>query len=146
MAANTKGLAKHQIWKDGPVVAFKIKAGATIPIGTLAMHVAGVAQPAASGVAGSVMLGVAEQTYRNDDPANDAAFADHDPMVFLRGDFAQLTTDGSVVDADIGTAVGVLDNQTMKSAVGTNDLSVVYRGRDTRGRHVFRVGDSVAQP
>lgn len=97
-----------------------VLAGQKILAGTVAMLVSGKVRAAASGVAGSVLLGVAVSTY-------DATGAVDLPFdqVYERGAFY---LDGLAGDlptaANIGGLVALQDNCTVKATIVANDLQV----------------------
>lgn len=93
----------------------------------VAMHVAGVARPAASGVASSVMLGVAQRRYTASSGGN-KAYVDDEPMVFKRGVFAFSGKAGDLpTDALINKPVYFDDDQTVKATAASNDISGTLR-------------------
>jgi len=95
----------------------------TLPCNTLGMQVAGKTQKAATGQAGAVLLGVAEQTYVNSTGADVTRTV---PMVFKRG-ACYLKNSGTnpVVPADIGGLVLVEDEDTVKTgSAGAGDMTL----------------------
>lgn len=93
----------------------------------VAMHVAGVARPVASGVASSVMLGVSVRRYTAPSGGN-KTYEDEAPMVFKRGvfEFAGLAGD-LPSEALLNKPVFFADDNTVKATAATNDLSGTLR-------------------
>lgn len=106
-----------------PIVGSVQKAGTVIYKGTAAGHVAGVFQPIASGVAGLVFAGFAEETYDcSDEGAN---YTWPQPMVFRRDARALDGKSGDLpTAADLGGLVALDDDQTVKATTATDDVEV----------------------
>lgn len=106
-----------------PVQGYVQKAGTTIYKGTMAINVAGVFQPADSGVAGSVYAGIAEKTYDASASLTDKTWTE--PMVFHRtaGAFNGKTGDLPTA-ADLGSLIAVEDDDTVKQTTAANDVEV----------------------
>lgn len=101
-----------------------IAANAKVFAGTLCMNDAGAVKPAATGVAGSLLLGIAQRT--TDNAAGGAPLTPDLPMIFLKGTFGEF--DGKAGDlpiaADLGKAVAIEDDSTVKRTFAANDLPV----------------------
>jgi len=106
-----------------PIEGYVQKAGTVIYKGTMAMNVAGVFRPCASGVANSVYAGIAEETYDASAEVSDVTYSK--PMLFKRvparfgGKAGDLPT-----AADLGSMIAVHDNNTVKATTATNDVEV----------------------
>lgn len=99
----------------------------TIWKGAVAMQVAGVARPAASGVAGSTLLGLAIRTYAAPAGSNKVYPTDQ-PMLFQRGSWAFDGLAGDLPDDTmIGKPVYFADDNTVKKTAAANDLSGILR-------------------
>lgn len=90
--------------------------------GAAAMQVAGETRKVTTGVAGSVLLGIASKTY---DAAIKTTWTDP-PMTFRRGAFPLAGAAGALpTQADVGKMVRLVDENTVSNAaIGANDLSV----------------------
>lgn len=100
----------------------------TIYQGSVAIAVAGVARPGASGVAGSTLLGVALQRYEAPNAGTNKTYATDTPMVFKRGVFFFANSVADPCDeTSIGKAVYLADNQTFKKTLAANDVSGILR-------------------
>lgn len=112
-----------------PVLGYVQKDGTTIYKGTMAMHVAGVFQPADSGVAGAVYAGIAEKTYDASSEVTDKTWTE--PMVFHRtaGSFNGKSGDLPTA-ADLGTLIAVEDDDTVKATTAADDVEVRLLGID----------------
>jgi len=104
-------------------ITYLLKASSTVLAGTLGMQVAGKTQKAATGQAGAVLLGIAEQTYANTTGSDVTRTA---PMVFKRGlCYLKNSTGAPVVPADIGGSILVEDEDTVKTgSAGAGDMVV----------------------
>lgn len=123
MAASTARKTKFFGSARQPVQGFVQKAGTKILKGTMAMHVAGVFQPADSGVSGAVYAGIAEDTY--DASAEVADYTWTTPMVFNRNAAAFAGKSGDLPTAsDLGTMIAVEDDDTVKKTTASDDVEV----------------------
>lgn len=106
-----------------PVLGYTQKANTVIYKGTMAMHVAGVFQPADGGVSGSVYAGIAEKTY--DASASNVDLTWPEPMVFHRiaGAFSGKSGDLPTA-ADLGSLIAVEDDETVKHTTASDDVEV----------------------
>lgn len=111
-----------------PNVAHTVLANKTIYQGSLAMLVAGKAQPYVSGTSGSTMLGVALRQYAAP-PAADLVLLDGEQAVFRRGDFACSGKAGDLPDETFVGKVVYFDDSslTVKATPAANDLGGVLR-------------------
>jgi hypothetical protein len=106
-----------------PAKAFVQKLGTVIYKGTQAMHVAGVVQPATTGVANSVYLGIAEDTY--DASAEVANKTWTVPMIFHRRAYTIGVKSGDApTAADLGSAIYVNSDIEVKHTSAANDVTV----------------------
>jgi hypothetical protein len=106
-----------------PAKAFVQKLGTVIYKGTQAMHVAGVVQPATTGVANSVYLGIAEDTY--DASAEVANKTWTVPMIFHRRAYSIGVKSGDApTAADLGSAIYVNSDIEVKHTSAANDVTV----------------------
>ena len=107
-------------WRH-PVLGFVQKAGTVIYKGTMAMHVAGVWQPADSGVNGAIYGGIAEETYDARTAGADQTYAT--PMVFKR---VPASFDGKSGDlptaTNLGDLIAVEDETTVKATAVSHDV------------------------
>lgn len=113
--------------------ATSLAATTTVLAGTFAMNDAGAVKPAATGVAGSLLLGMAAQTYAN--PAGQALIIDSPPMTFRRG-FVRVNGKAGALptQANVGKKVRIVDNDSVSNEViGANDLSVTLVAIDADG-------------
>lgn len=73
--------------------------------------------------AGEVFAGVSIEEIDNSDGAN----GDYSVTLYENGDFEFTLSEGDAVQADIGTEVYTVDNQTVaRAATTTNDIAVGY--------------------
>ena len=109
---------------SGSVVKAFVQKGSTIIYkGTQAMHVAGVCQPATTGVSGAVYLGVAEDTY--DASAEVANKTWTVPMIFHRRAYTIGVKSGDVpTAANLGGLVYVNSDIEVKKTSATDDVTV----------------------
>lgn len=132
MAAATQA-RRTRIYPTGrpPARIYTIKAGEVIYKGTLAMHVAGVVQTAKQGTAGSVLLGIAEDTYDASAQASDYLWPGG--MTFLRDPFQMNSATGGdqLNDGSTGKLVAVKNDQELTKTIGTDDLSVRVLDRES---------------
>lgn len=99
----------------------------TIFQNAVAMHVAGVARPAATGVAGSAMLGVSVRRYTAPAGSN-KTYPDEGAMVFKRGVFAFGGLAGDLpTEALLNKPVYFQDDNTVKATMAANDISGILR-------------------
>lgn len=106
-----------------PAKAYVQKAGTKIYKGTQCMHVAGVVQPATTGVASSVYLGVAADTYDASAEVSDKTWTT--PMVFIRRGYTVGVKSGDVpTAAKLGTLVYVNSDIEVKKTSATDDVTV----------------------
>lgn len=123
MAATTARKTKFYGSARQPVMGSVQKAGTVIYKGTMAMHVAGVFQPADSGVAGAVYAGIAEQTY--DASAEGSDYTWTTPMVFSRNAAGFNGKSGDLpTAADLGSMIAVEDDDTVKQTTASNDVEL----------------------
>lgn len=123
MAASSSRKTNTRDDGSHPIEGFVQKAGTIIYKGCMAMHVAGVFQPAASAVAGAVYAGVAEDTY--DVSAEGSDYTWPRPMVFKRMPAAFAGKSGDLpTAADLGTNIAVSDDQTVKATTVANDVEL----------------------
>lgn len=126
MAAATKERVTTRYYSCGrmPVRCYEQKAGTIIYRGTLVMHINGVAEPARSGVADSVLCGIAQETY--DNAAGVSTKTWPDGMTFERMPFHMNSVAGvgQLTDAARGTLVAVANDQELKGTIATDDLEV----------------------
>ena len=96
--------------------------------GAFIMAVAGKARPAASGVAGAVLLGVLAEyaADRIDASGGDVTISDGVRPLMGRWEVAISASD-PVSNANIGTAVALADDNTIKATIAANDVTVVLR-------------------
>lgn len=95
--------------------------------GAVAVQVAGKAQPAASGVVGQTILGVAIK-HSEAPSTGDVVYADPDALVFHRGAFFFDMLAGDLpTEALIGKPVYFADDNTVKATYATNDVSGTLR-------------------
>ena len=101
-----------------------IKAGEKIYRGTMAMHVAGVVETAKGGTAGSVLLGIAQDTYDASDKGADYTWPGG--MTFSRDPFVMNSVTGGdqLVDASVGKLVAIETDQELTKTIGMDDLQV----------------------
>lgn len=106
-----------------PILSFVQKAGTIIYKNSLAMHVAGVWQPADSGVSGAVVGGFAEETY---DASTDLTDKTHTTaMVFKREAVPMNGKSGDLpTAADLGKLIPVEDDDTVKHTAVSDDVTV----------------------
>lgn len=101
-----------------------VATGVTLWAGTLAMNDAGQAKPAASGVAGSTLLGLVYQTM--DNAAGAMPLSPSSAPMYLRG--LSVEVEGLAGDlptvAGIGNPVAISDNYTVKKTIAADDLTV----------------------
>lgn len=122
-ATNSKFLTEH-----GTVFyhtrGSSLAANVTIPYGTLAMNDAGVVKQAVTAVAGSGLLGVC---LKDDGYVNGTGAALAGRYVFCRGLEVILMYDPNdpPVAADLGKAIAIKDNVTVKHTIAGDDLTVV---------------------
>lgn len=125
MAAATSAQPRT-MYRNGrpPTRLATIKANTIIHRGTLAMHVAGVAEPARAGVANSVLLGVAQDTYDNSAGGSNADIPGQ--MLFERCPFEFRSQVGAdqLTTASTGTLVAVANDNELKKTIATDDLQV----------------------
>lgn len=106
-----------------PVIGYTQKAGTVIFKNSLAMHVAGVFQPADSGVAGAVFAGIAEDTYDASAEVSDKTWST--PMVFKREATVVNGKSGDLpTAADLGKLIPVEDDDTVKHTAASDDVTV----------------------
>lgn len=106
-----------------PILGSVQKAGTIIYKNSLAMHVAGVWQPADSAVASSVVGGFAEETY--DASAQGSDYTWPTPMVFKREAVPMSGKSGDLpTAADLGKLIPVEDDDTVKHTAAGNDVTV----------------------
>jgi hypothetical protein len=106
-----------------PVLGYVQKAGTKILKGTMAMHVAGVFQPADSGVSGAVYAGISEKTYDASSELTDKTWTE--PMVFHRTAGAFNGKSGDLpTAADLGSLIAVEDDDTVKHTTASDDVEV----------------------
>jgi hypothetical protein len=119
-----------------PALYYKLKIGTKIPAGTLAMRVSGndYVEPYVGNTSGAILMGVAEQTYDNTTGVAVLTYPNDKPMVFDRGCFDQFLSDGTITFDDVGTLVGVKDNQTIGHTVAAHDCTVELLAIDRRDR------------
>ena len=115
-----------------------IAPGVKLWAGTLAMNDGGQAKPAASGVAGSTLLGLVYQT--QDNLGGATPFTPASAPLYLRG--LTIEVEGLAADlpkvADLGKLVAVSDNNTIKKTIAPNDLTVTLVAILPNNRfHVF---------
>ena len=88
------------------------------------MNDAGQAKPAATGVAGSTLLGLVYQTV--DNAAGAMPLSPLRTPMYLRG--VSIEVEGLAADlpkvGDIGNPVAIQDNNTVKKTIAANDLTV----------------------
>lgn len=106
-----------------PAKAYVQKLGTIIHKGTQAMHVAGVVQPATTGVSGAVYLGVAADTYDASAEGSNKTWTT--PMVFLRRAYTIGVKSGDVpTAANLGGLVYVNSDIEVKKTSATDDVTV----------------------
>ena len=106
-----------------PVKAFVQKLGTVIYKGTQAMHVAGVCQPATTGVSGAVYLGIAEDTYDASAEVGNKTWTV--PMIFHRRAYTIGVKSGDVpTAANLGGLVYVNSDIEVKKTSATDDVTV----------------------
>jgi hypothetical protein len=131
MAALTSDVVRpyRSLPELSPAEIHTILQNTTIYQGAVAMQVAGKARPCASGVAGSVLLGVALRQYAA--PAGaDLVLPDGQQAVFLRGVFpfaglaGDLPTEALI---DVPGGVAFADDNTVKATAAANDCKGTLR-------------------
>lgn len=106
-----------------PIKAFVQKGSTVIYKGTQAMLVSGVVRPATTGVASSVYLGVAEDTYDNSASGSDKTWTV--PMVFHRRPYSIGVKSGDApTAADLGSEIYVNSDIEVKHTSAANDVTV----------------------
>lgn len=106
-----------------PIKAFVQKLGTVIYKGTQAMHVAGVCQPATTGVSGAVYLGIAEDTYDASAEVGNKTWTV--PMIFHRRAYTIGVKSGDVpTAANLGGLVYVNSDIEVKKTSATDDVTV----------------------
>lgn len=94
--------------------------------GAVAVQVAGKAQPAASGVVGQTILGIAIK--HTEAGGADVVYADPDALVFHRGAFYfDMLADDLPTEALVGKPVYFADDNTVKATAAANDVSGTLR-------------------
>ena len=111
--------ARDTIRRDGELIQFPVKAGATIYQGALLEFNGGAVQPAAKG-ANKVIAGVAEEG-----GAVVAGGSDGDAKVLVRRPgmfkFANAAATGAIAAGDVGKNAYITDDQTVtKTATGSS--------------------------
>ena len=132
MAALTQA-RKTKIFRTGkfPIKGFTQKAGTVIFKGGMAMHVAGVFQPAASGVASSVYAGIAVRTYDCSARLTDYTWPTDQPMEFERDAAAFAGKSGDLpTDSNLGGLVYVSSDNEVKATMASNDVSLYLLSQD----------------
>ena len=131
MATTVELNTRSDINKLPPVVItnaagqLPVLASTKILKGTMAMAVSGKARKAATAVAGSVLLGVAMETYDNSGLGVDTLMN----QVYERGAFYFSGLGGDLpTAANIGGLVAINDENTVKATVVANDLTVKLLG------------------
>jgi len=126
MATTVERRTKQEDLSKSPVIITNasgqppVLAGQKILEGTVAMLVSGKVRAAATGVAGSVMLGIAAGTY----DATGAVDVLVDQL-YKRGAFYLDGLAGDLpVAANVGGLVAIQDNCTVKATIAANDLTV----------------------
>ncbi len=127
MATTVERRTRQEDIERSPVVIYKLPgqppvlAGNVILEGTIAfLNSAGKVIPATNGVAGTVLLGIAEATY-DATGGSDVGFN----MVFKRGAFYLDGKNGDLPTAtDLGKFIAINDNSSVKKTVAMNDVTV----------------------
>lgn len=131
MSAATQDQArtKWSLPELSPNEASVLGANRTLYQGAVAMQVAGVVRPVASGVVTSVLLGVSLRQYANTTGSN-VTYADGQQMVFQRGVFpfgglaGDLPTEALI---NVVNGVSFADDNTVKATAAANDLKCTLR-------------------
>lgn len=106
-------------------------AGTIIYKGAMAMHVNGVFQPAASGVAGAVYAGIAERTYDCSAQVSNYTWPADQPMEFSREAASVAGKSGDLpTDANLGGPVYVSTDNEVKATMAANDVSLTLLFQD----------------
>lgn len=106
-----------------PVESHVQLANTTIYAGTLTMLVSGKTRPAASGVATSTLLGIAEKTTTAG--GSDVVHLFDDPIVSKRGCFGlPANPSDPPVEADLMHSIYISDNYSVKHTMASNDMAV----------------------